>query len=550
MRYFTALMLGAMALACLNPASAAIGAQLTAAPQAPAVMANLSLDINLLVHHTVPPHMTAWISNPGTPQHGSVRWTTSQYVTYSPGKFYATLPKGQSATDSFKYCLTDDRGDNACNTVTVTVFGAYVAPTPPPIPVPVPTPAPVPTPVPTPIPVPVPPITPVPVQPPSPAPAPGPVSTSPYTCVRNWYVAPGGADSASGGTVASPWKTLGYAGSNSSVQAGDCVNVADGTYQASNTIGLNRGGNANSATGYVVYRSANPHGAKLLAIGRGMQDVLDANGDYIIVDGFEIDGGNLGLTSNPMTNCSGLVGLGHHFQALNNLIHDCGGEGIGAVYKDWYWIVGNTTYNNAHFNGYQMSGISIYEPRAVSYTATSADTSATYHIIVQNNVSHDNGEWYVPGAHTDGNGIILDDFRNSQSGMAAYPYKTLVQGNTAYNNGARGVHLFFTDNATLTDNIAYNNNLDTAIQGTWRGELSNSFGTNNVWTNNQASATSVPGSQWLQYNTAVLDGGGNAKVTWTGNANFDTHTGGKSYQIDNSATATAFPAANPLGKAL
>jgi parallel beta-helix repeat protein len=283
-----------------------------------------------------------------------------------------------------------------------------------------------------------------------------------------------------------------------------------------------------------------------------MQDVVDAQADYLIVDGFEIDGGNLGLTSNPITNGSGLVGTGHHFQALNNLIHDCGGEGIGAMYKDWYWIVGNTTYNNAHFNGYQMSGISIYEPRSVSYTATSADTSATYHIIVKGNVSHDNGEWYVAGAHTDGNGIILDDFRNTQSGMAAYPYKSLVQGNTAYNNGARGVHLFYTDNTTADSNIAYNNNLDTAINGTWRGELSNAFGSNNTWTNNQAAASSVSTDDRV-YNTAVLDGhsgAANVNVTWTGNANFDTRTGAKSYQIDDATRAAAFPAANPLGKKL
>jgi hypothetical protein len=39
-------------------------------------------------------------------------------------------------------------------------------------------------------------------------------------------------------------------------------------------------------------------------------------------------------------------------------------------------------------------------------------------------------------------------------------------------------------------------------------------------------------------------------VIWSGNANFDTRTGGKSYQIDDAARAAAFPASNPLGKAL
>ncbi len=334
------------------------------------------------------------------------------------------------------------------------------------------------------------------------------------------------------------------ADSSGKLAAGDCVNVAAGTYPAANTISLAHGGNANSPTGYVVYRGK---GAVIKAATRGLQDVVDATGDYLIIDGFEIDGGNAGTTRNPMTTGSGLVGLGHHFQALNNLVHDCGGAGVAALYKDWYWIVGNTTYGNARFNGYQMSGISIYEPRAIAYKATAADTGAAYHIIVQNNISHDNAETYVPGAHTDGNGIILDDFRNSQSGLAAYPFKSLVQGNTAYSNGARGVHLFFTDNVTVDANIAYNNNLDTAINGTWRGELSNAFGTNNVWTNNKGAAKSVPSDPQLKSNTAVLDGGNNANVTWTGNANFDVTTGEASFQIDNVARAAGFLAANPKG---
>jgi parallel beta-helix repeat protein len=518
--------LGAFFIAAIGPmvsGNALAATSLVAAAQAPAVLANQSLAVNLTVHATVPAGQSTWIQSYSTTgTHGKVVWTSGSTITYSPGSYYASLAKGASAADKLTYCLTDNAGGSSCNTVSVTIFGTAAAATTPPV-----TPPPVTTP---------------------PATTP-PATTTSYSCVRNFYVGQNGSDKAAGTTSAAPWLTLQHANDSGQLKAGDCVNVAPGTYSVSNTVSLNHGGNANSATGYVVYRSTTAQGAKIKATARNMQDVVDAQADYMIVDGFEIDGGNLGLTSNPITNGSGLVGTGHHFQALNNLVHDCGGEGIGTMYKDWYWIVGNTTYNNAHFNGYQMSGISIYEPRTVSYTATSADTSATYHIIVKNNVTHDNGEWYVAGAHTDGNGIILDDFRNSQSGMAAYPYKSLVQGNTAYNNGARGVHLFFTDNTTVDGNIAYNNNLDTAINGTWRGELSNAFGTNNTWTNNQGAASSVTTDD-RSYNTAVLDGGGNANVTWTGNANFDTRTGGKSYQIDTSTRAAAFPAANPLGKKL
>jgi parallel beta-helix repeat protein len=488
---------------------------LTAEPQSPAVLANLSLGVKLTSHAIIPAGQGASIKSLGTSTtHGVVRQISSTTVNYTPGAFFATLTQNSSATDKFTYCLTDNAGAVSCNGVTVTVFGTAVATTPPPNPTPTPTPS----------------------------------SSAAYSCLRNWYVSATGSDNAGGTSTATPWKTLQHADDSGLLRAGDCVNVANGTYTVQNSTFLNHGGNANSPTGYVVYRSSNLHGAKIVATARGMQDVIDAESDYIIIDGFEIDGGNLGLTSSPVTNGSGLIGWGHHFQALNNLIHDCGGEGIGALFKDWYWIIGNTTYNNAHFNGFQMSGISIYEPRSVSFTPTSADTSATYHIIVENNVSHDNAESFVAGSHTDGNGIILDDFQNTQSGLAAYPFKSLVQGNTSYNNGARGIHLFFTDNVTVTANSAHNNNLDKALAGTWRGELSNAVGNNNSWTNNQAVATSVPGDI-RQNNTAVLDGhigAATVNVVWMNNGNRDSRTGGKSFQIDNGTRAAAFPTNNPL----
>jgi len=71
---------------------------------------------------------------------------------------------------------------------------------------------------------------------------------------------------------------------------------------------------------------------------------------------------------------------------------------------------------------------------------------------------------------------------------------------------------------------------------------------NTTWTNNQAAATSLT-TGWEMYNVAVLDGGA-TNVIWTNNANIDTRTGARSYQIDNSTRAAAFPSNNPLGKAL
>ena len=505
---------GVMAAGAALPAFAT---GLTAESQSPAVLADGSISLTLTAHATVPSGQTAWIQSISTTgAHGAVAWESVTAVKYTPGAYYDSLPKGSNATDKFGFCLTDTAGATSCGTVSVQVVGTAAAAT----------------------------------TTPSTPTAPAETTTS-YSCLRNWYVAQNGSDRAAGNSASTPWATIQHADQSGLLRAGDCVNLANGTYVMTNTAYLSHGGNANSPTGYVVYRAEHTRGARLRAAG-SLYDVVQAEANYLIVDGLEIDGGNEGLTRSPVTAGHCLEAVGHHFQALNNLAHDCGGAGITAEHHDWYWFEGNTVYNDAEFNGYQSSGLSIYEPTAVSFTPTSADYSAAYHIIVKNNVAYDNGEWYVPGDHTDGNGIILDDFLHTQSDNVGYPYKTLVEGNTTYGNGARGIHAFHSNNAVVTGNVAYGNNRDTRIPGIWRGELSNAFGNNNSWTNNKATATSVPGDI-RAYNTAVLDGHAGSQTTgviWSGNANYDTRTGGRSYQIDNPSRAAVFPEANPVGKPL
>ena len=72
-----------------------------------------------------------------------------------------------------------------------------------------------------------------------------------YTCTRNFYVATNGSNSNSGTMPDSPWLTLQRANYGALV-AGDCVNVAPGTYR--NSVNLTKGGNNAAANGYVTYR--------------------------------------------------------------------------------------------------------------------------------------------------------------------------------------------------------------------------------------------------------------------------------------------------------
>jgi Protein of unknown function (DUF1565) len=73
-----------------------------------------------------------------------------------------------------------------------------------------------------------------------------------YTCQRNFYVATTGSD-ANDGSQSSPWRTI-YHADATALRAGDCVNVAAGTYVWNGSFDPRKGGNLASPIGYVTYR--------------------------------------------------------------------------------------------------------------------------------------------------------------------------------------------------------------------------------------------------------------------------------------------------------
>jgi hypothetical protein len=66
---------------------------------------------------------------------------------------------------------------------------------------------------------------------------------------------------------------------------------------------------------------------------------------------------------------------------------------------------------------------------------------APFHIVISDNVSNDNMETSaVSYPHTDGNGIIIDDWLDTQDQFPQpYPYQGLIQANLIYDNGGRGI---------------------------------------------------------------------------------------------------------------
>ncbi len=86
------------------------------------------------------------------------------------------------------------------------------------------------------------------------------------------------------------------------------------------------------------------------------------------------------------------------------------------------------------------------------------------------------GAYTDEGLFTDGNGIILDDWRWSQNAAAgyAYPFGALVEDNVCARNGGKGIQLYgLLGPCIVRNNTAWHNNRD-AMQagGTWRGDLS------------------------------------------------------------------------------
>lgn len=345
---------------------------------------------------------------------------------------------------------------------------------------------------------------------------------------REWHVSPSGSDSAAG-TAGAPFATLAHAGTV--LAAGDTVILADGTYPGAVT--LQRSG---SPGHYITLRAANPGGAKLLATTLAEYSALNLkNAAWIRIEGLDLQG---------------VVGHGiqaegcHHIQLVDNICHDCGGSGISLNEGDYYLVEGNTVFGNSRTNTYLTSGISIYWPRAY-------DTAAGFHIIIRRNMVYDNVESV---AHKEGNGIILDDFHNSQvlpagSGIN-YTGSTLVENNLVAFNGGDGILAYESDNVTVRHNTVTFNNTDQLNPATWRSELANSQGQNNHWYNNIAVCDSSLDSN----NKALLDGltGSfqNSNAAWYGNLRYDINNPGNEAVLvggsGNTYTTGLLQANNPL----
>ncbi len=316
-----------------------------------------------------------------------------------------------------------------------------------------------------------------------------------YQCVQNYYVSNSGNDNNDGTSLASAWATLQHANNSlptGGSAAGSCINVAPGSY---NGVVMSVGGNLASSTGYVVYRcmtmdACTVHATAGINGNAGFfASAATGSANYVIIDGFDVVGN--GATYNVGIEITGATGGttgtfgSHHNWIFNSIIHGNGQAGIAYANGDYSYAIHNISYDNAHApncdNGAQGSGIADNSALDIGYKypnyVPTADDKVNPNPLIGSFVTgsrwfHKAYEWNVvynnyvmpcngsTSSDTDGNNIILDSFSTGNGNVVSYPDQTLIAFNVVYNAGGGGIHIFFSEYATVANNTSYNNHLD------------------------------------------------------------------------------------------
>ena len=241
---------------------------------------------------------------------------------------------------------------------------------------------------------------------------------------RQFYVAPGGSDSAVG-SAQHPWATISHAGRV--VAPGDTVNVASGTYNEN--VYLNVSGTSSAPTTFV---SDVPWGAKI----RSTTAIFawETHGNYVTIQGFDISGEAANVWD-------GIVNYGSHCQFIGNYVHDIpatasgsnGGSGIAmenmsAVDND---VIGNVVGN---------IGVAGNDSQGIYYS--------NYGGNCRNNIAYSCARWGIQVWHAAQHININNNlcFNNQSGGI-------VVGTGDSGSGGSTG------DYNVVTNNICYGNNV-------------------------------------------------------------------------------------------
>jgi parallel beta-helix repeat protein len=317
----------------------------------------------------------------------------------------------------------------------------------------------------------------------------------------NYYVSPSGNDNNNGLTLTTAFKTIEKA--TYAVAPGDTVFIRNGVYFKTDPESLiaylTISGTASNPITYKAYPGETP----ILQLNKNNWAAITINGcDYIVIDGLTIIGNNDNVTlqyaqsqqlniGNTATCGNGIAintqyqnetNRPHHVIVRNCKISKCGGGGIYTYNADYVTIENNTVSECGWYAPYGNSGISMYQN-------WNSDTNTGFKNFITGNTCYRNENYipfYVVGSITDGNGIIIDDNRNTQnnSTLGKYLGATYIANNLVFDNGGRGIHCFESDNVLAINNTCYNNCKSPAIK---QGELTAYDASNITFTNNIVS---------------------------------------------------------------
>ena len=273
-----------------------------------------------------------------------------------------------------------------------------------------------------------------------------PVWTSPSTAT-DYYVNGQTGSNSNQGTSIAPFRSFGRA--VSMLTPGDKLIVAGGHY--TEPLMLTKSGTAQQP---IIVMG---EGAPLIETAA---DAIVISGSYVELSGFEAHslGGGSAIAVGKRN---------HHVRIADNIARDSGCGGIALLQTDYATIENNRVFGNSRRSPWQCSGISIYQ-------ATNFDHAEGIHNVIRRNLVYDNMDRVVDnkisnsdGKTTDGNGIIFDDSRHSQGNTndPAYDGLTLIENNIVFDNGGRGIHIFFSDHVVVRNNTCYHDVKDPNLAG-------------------------------------------------------------------------------------
>lgn len=325
---------------------------------------------------------------------------------------------------------------------------------------------------------------------------------------KEWHVSPLGADTNSGASPTSAFRTLQKA--ESVVEPGDVVLLGGGIYRSdanadkghnSALLKVRKSGTPNA---WITWKARPGHKPELQS---RQWSAIEINGSYHIFDGITVTGQNdeivllkaLEAAKKPVKdafyNTNGIFIEGrnnppeskpHHIVIRNCVVSKMPGGGVVAIEADYVTVEDCKVFDNAWFMEYGGSGITFLNNWAF-------DDKPGYHVIIQRNMSWNNKTmvpWERIGKLSDGNGILLDVTDQYDAGGATNPNadavvkpegatnpngdpivnpekkanrpkrpiwknRSLIANNLSAFNGGSGIHTFRTSHVDIINNTTY-----------------------------------------------------------------------------------------------